>query len=1536
MKKRILALVLSVALLMSTVPGTIATSAASDSSTTQVVLDNTSPTETNPSDVIVCENCGAEGHTDEDCEACTECKQVGTHAEGCTLTPLTDGTEPQPCTTCGVTGCTSTHENWCAECQKDDCGVDHTTEPTTPSNTVSGNDADTEPTTEPATQPTTEPTMTNCEYCGVALTEDAVHTDDCLTNCTCEPVEGVHQGDCVFAPEVKTCEHCGVELTEETEHTEDCPLYVAPLIDQLLAVQDLNALYDLVFVQDNAAVAYAAADLAYDELEEVVAHIEALYAAEEDPDDILTERYEMLVEVMTSYMECPDCGEAGGEHTEDCPRWQAEILALTSGNTAISQNMAINSSITLTGNATWTLSNNAVVTINAPITIPDGKTLTINGAGTFIRDVNYPGVLISPSNGGTLIIEGNSDTDRIIIDGNNVIANRPAIHAGSATVTMKYATVQNNKNRSVNDSGKPNASGGGIQINRDGSLTMDYCTVTKNTASVNGGGIFCQGSLNISNSVISYNVAGSTEFDGENVEGKKVNVGRGGGIYLNGAGANASTVEGTLSNVQVLNNAAVYYGGGVQVDNYGKLTINNNTAINNNIAILHGAAGVHVTSFATFIMDDGEISGNSAQTVGGAIHSSHGCTLQLNKGTISNNTANGRGAGVHLNTGCSITLNEGITISGNKVYNRPTGTHVTLDATGDNWSNVRYEGPCVNNGYGGGVMIDSGTCTVNGATVTGNYAEVGGGGIALVMLNITSEAALRDIEVVNFTMISGEIIGNTTAGNGAGVYMMSNKIKEGLLTYWGEEGSDRYNEGYGYLEKYNKTDYINKIPVATVLGGTINNNVATNNGGGLYLDENTEFHISGTGDISSNKAVDGAGVYIAKGTAYVEGGEIKSNAAQNAGGGIYVSGSVNMTGGSIDNNYAVNGGGAYITGGNFSMISGSLSNNTVKSDDQAAAEARTEGYGGGVFVHGGNITIGVKDCDGTGTNHTTGDHTDKPHPQVLNNAAVFGGGLAADGGTINIYCGTIKTNNAMNNGAGTNIFMYDSNAEDEEEPVLNHLGGTVGETTNHGMVVIGGELTVPIEGNIITINYHGNDEEQSLEIWISEAPESYYLNLPYCPMDWEATQNELANPLTFVGWTYDMDGDQTVDPSVSLEFIRDKNDYKALGDPVEIRKEDWKKFESGGYYIDFYAVWAPMTNQVSYAVDLKNYGSATDELDKAMTSEQQGNNTASYAFSQSGQTITMTNPEIPGYTFLGWRLTPSTATISNWCTKCETGHAGAMENEAVEYLLSGNTSGTATLAGYSYAYSGNTFTITTDRNFGDIKLTALFEEETVDYTYTLVGPDGATNFGQIVAEDASEDYKNVTANKTYTVTIGKVTGDPGKATATAEYGFKLKDPNGWFTDETGTTAVNSTWVKDGVLTPVKVNDLYEGGTFYAVIEYHLADLIISKTATGSYIDNKDHQQTFIFEVYQGDKLLTTVALQPGESVTIKDLTIGTTYTVKEVGGWSWRFDSKTKTHTMIPNEVGKTDTNTVSFVNEQNKFLWLSDDAFVLNQRKKN
>jgi predicted outer membrane repeat protein len=87
------------------------------------------------------------------------------------------------------------------------------------------------------------------------------------------------------------------------------------------------------------------------------------------------------------------------------------------------------------------------------------------------------------------------------------------------------------------------------------------------------------------------------------------------------------------------------------------------------------------------------------------------------------------------------------------------------------------------------------------------------------------------------------------------------------------------------------------------------------------------------------------GIYLASGTFEMSGGNISNNVAPDNGGGVYVQGTFTMSGGTISSNTAkggntCGGGGVFVGSGTFIMIGGTISENTAS-------------YGGGVRV--GNI-----------------------------------------------------------------------------------------------------------------------------------------------------------------------------------------------------------------------------------------------------------------------------------------------------------------------------------------------------------------------------------------------------------------------------------------------------------------------------------------------------------------------------------------------------------------------------------------------------
>lgn len=159
-------------------------------------------------------------------EVCEECGGSDAHTETCSLNTinLMNNDTQVACTVCGTVGCESTHGAWCDTCKKDNCGLTHTAPTVATGSAISGevlgctecgategHSTDCSQYVDPnacaeckqvdghaETCSQYKAPVEACEHCGIELTDGAVHLDTCLTLCTCEPVEGVHQEGCKF------------------------------------------------------------------------------------------------------------------------------------------------------------------------------------------------------------------------------------------------------------------------------------------------------------------------------------------------------------------------------------------------------------------------------------------------------------------------------------------------------------------------------------------------------------------------------------------------------------------------------------------------------------------------------------------------------------------------------------------------------------------------------------------------------------------------------------------------------------------------------------------------------------------------------------------------------------------------------------------------------------------------------------------------------------------------------------------------------------------------------------------------------------------------------------------------------------------------------------------------------------------------------------------------------------------------------------------------------------------------------------------
>lgn len=264
------------------------------------------------------------------------------------------------------------------------------------------------------------------------------------------------------------------------------------------------------------------------------------------------------------------------------------------------------------------------------------------------------------------------------------------------------------------------------------------------------------------------------------------------------------------------------------------------------------------SSTGDFIMYGGEISGNSIDISAHSAAAGDGAGVEAQQsdftmygGEISGNACSDTGGGV-ISAGAYLKLYGG-TISNNTADKRGGGVFTNMTLTISDGITITGN----KSEQGGGIYTYDEDITINGGNITGNTATYGGG-----------VYHIGDYRTCDTLTISGSatIIGNT-ATDGGGVYVESGK------------NTSNWNKGQGALQ---------------INGGSITNNTATGNGGGVYINERGLLTITG-GNVTDNTAtVNGGGVYF--------NGESKK---------FNISGNINVTGnkksGKANNIYLPNG-----------------------------------------------------------------------------------------------------------------------------------------------------------------------------------------------------------------------------------------------------------------------------------------------------------------------------------------------------------------------------------------------------------------------------------------------------------------------------------------------------------------------------------------------------------------------------------------------------------------------------------------------------
>ncbi len=338
---------------------------------------------------------------------------------------------------------------------------------------------------------------------------------------------------------------------------------------------------------------------------------------------------------------------------------------------------------------------------------------------------------------------------------------------------------------------------------------------------------------------------------------------------------------------------------------------------------------------STISMTGCVVTGNSA-TNGAGLYAT-GCALDIDGNTFNNNVASGEGGGARVD-GCSGAIENNL-FQSNDANGGPGGGLAVHDGTvqvltnefRDNHasgcgggfyhlSNALVDGNTVvgnDTSYrGGGICIGQRSPTIQNNVVDDNYAHDDGGGVYLDrsschLLNndIINNRARDDAGGLRLFISSARVEGNTISGNscndaggGAKASHAQNELIDNVFenNSCGDEGGgiELDNDSTsirGCIFRNNRAGrgaglHSGTSPRRVIIEDSIfENNVSTNQGGGVSLESDTGGATLRRLTIMGNDAPRGAGLYIASTNFTATNLAIYDNDATTSGGGVYLS-----------------------------------------------------------------------------------------------------------------------------------------------------------------------------------------------------------------------------------------------------------------------------------------------------------------------------------------------------------------------------------------------------------------------------------------------------------------------------------------------------------------------------------------------------------------------------------------------------------------------------------------------------------------------
>jgi parallel beta-helix repeat protein len=606
-----------------------------------------------------------------------------------------------------------------------------------------------------------------------------------------------------------------------------------------------------------------------------------------------------------------------------------------------------------------------------PLVLSSGTTTTIQGPGANLLSVsgNDTSLVFDVVNGGSAALSGLTITGGNADYGGGVRNDGSTLTLTDCTLSGDSATLQ----------------GGGLANRFGGTTTLYGCTVSGNSAA-SGGGVsnLSAGTLSLVDTTISGNTAS----------------GQGGGLY------NYATAA--LTNVTVAANSAATGGGLVSSGSFAALTLTNTiVAAQKAGGDIAGALGDGSTH--NLIGDGSGMTGVSDGSQGNLVGTAQApidprlaplgdyggptLTMALRAGSPA---IGGGGPGASTND------QRGFARDGDGDIGAFQGEGTTLVA------NTTVDGV----GTGPGQL--SLRQAVNLANVQDAAATITFGTLFDTSQTITLTAgqlALTSAATISIDGPGPELL-SISGDHASRVFIVDSGVTASIsgLTITG--GNARYGYSGGGLENEG---------TSTLADVTLSGNSASGNGGGLYNAGGTTtlFDCILSGNSANNN---GGGLYNSSGTATLSGCTVTGNSASAFGGGLTNRGGMlSLSDCTISGNSAVGGGGGCVNGGTLSLSDCTISGNSASGNGGGLANGGTltltnvtvngnsaSGNGGGLFNDGNaslvNVTVSANSSPGTFAVDTGGS------PGILTLFNTIVGGQKA-GGDIE---GTVESDSAHN------------------------------------------------------------------------------------------------------------------------------------------------------------------------------------------------------------------------------------------------------------------------------------------------------------------------------------------------------------------------------------------------------------------------------------------------------------------------------------------------------------------------------------------